>query len=111
MLKARTRPELTGLATTFRANTQQLRADVNRDKATLLGVPIQDVYSAIQAQFGSLDREPIQRVQPRLVGGAAVRCALSCRPPRTSRVCTPVRTRATMVPLSALVTTTLGVGP
>ena len=38
----------------LRANTQQLRADVDRDKTTLLGIPIQDVYSAIQAQFGSL---------------------------------------------------------
>ena len=31
-----------------------MSADVNRDKATLLGVQVQDVYSAIQAQFGSL---------------------------------------------------------
>ena len=54
LVKARTRPELTGVTSTFRANTQQLRAVVDRDKATLLGVPIEDVYSAIQAQFGSL---------------------------------------------------------
>ena len=54
LAKARKRPELTGLASTFRPNVQQLRATVNRDKATLLGVPIQDVYSAVQAQFGSL---------------------------------------------------------
>jgi len=51
---ARQRPELSGLATTYSANTQQLRAVVDRDKTTLLGIPIQDVYSAIQAQFGSL---------------------------------------------------------
>ena len=42
------------LNTTFNANTQQLRADVDREKAMLLHVPVQDVYSAIQAQFGSL---------------------------------------------------------
>ena len=48
------RPELAGLNTTFRANTEQLRAEVDREKATLLGVPVSDVYSAIQAQFGSL---------------------------------------------------------
>ncbi len=54
LLEARKRPELTGLSTTFRANTTQLRAEVDREKATLLGVPIADVYSAIQAQFGSL---------------------------------------------------------
>jgi len=52
--RAAARPELTGLHTTFRATTQQLRVDVDREKATLLGVPVEDVYSAIQAQFGSL---------------------------------------------------------
>jgi len=51
---ARKRAELTGVNSTFQASTQQLRAVVDRDKATLLGVPVQDVYSAIQAQFGSL---------------------------------------------------------
>jgi multidrug efflux pump len=54
LAKARARPELTGLATTYRANSQQLRAEVDREKTTLLGIPVQDVYSAIQAQFGSL---------------------------------------------------------
>ena len=52
--KARERPELTGLATTYSASTQQLQANVDREKTQLLGIPIQDVYSAIQAQFGSL---------------------------------------------------------
>ena len=54
LAKARTRPELTGLSSTFRATTQQLRIDVDREKASLLGVPVKDVYSTIQAQFGSL---------------------------------------------------------
>ncbi len=54
LAKARSRPELSGLSCTFRASSQQLRANVDRDKATLLGVPVQDVYSAIQAQFGSM---------------------------------------------------------
>ncbi|MFH1980445.1 MAG: multidrug efflux RND transporter permease subunit [Pseudomonadota bacterium] len=54
LAKARQRPELAGLNTTFRASTQQLRADVDRNKANLLGVPVADVYSAIQAMFGSL---------------------------------------------------------
>ena len=34
LAKARERPELTGLATTYRANSQQLRADVDRDKTS-----------------------------------------------------------------------------
>ena len=54
LAKARTRPELAALNSTFRANTQQLSVDVDRDKANLLGVSVKDVYSTIQAQFGSL---------------------------------------------------------
>ena len=53
LAKARNRPELTGMNSTFNAATQQLRVTVDRDKAVLLSVPVQDVYSAIQAQFGS----------------------------------------------------------
>jgi multidrug efflux pump len=54
LAKARERRELATLNTTFRSTTVQLRAEVDREKATLLGVPISDVYNAIQAQFGSL---------------------------------------------------------
>lgn len=54
LVTARQRPELTDLNSTFRASSQQLRVDVDRDKAVLLNVPVQDVYSALQAQFGSL---------------------------------------------------------
>jgi multidrug efflux pump len=48
------RPELTRVNSTFSSNTQQLRVNVDREKAALLNVRIDDVYSAIQAQFGSL---------------------------------------------------------
>jgi multidrug efflux pump len=54
LAKARQRPELTGLNTTFRASSQQMRAEVDRSKTVLLGVPVGDVYSALQAQFGSI---------------------------------------------------------
>jgi multidrug efflux pump len=53
LAKTRTRPELSGLNSTFRASSLQLRAEVDRSRAVLLGVPIGDVYSALQAQFGS----------------------------------------------------------
>ncbi|MGO9374156.1 MAG: efflux RND transporter permease subunit [Syntrophobacteraceae bacterium] len=54
LVKARARPELSGLNSTFRASSQQLRAKVDRSRAVLLGVPVEDVYSALQAQFGSI---------------------------------------------------------
>ena len=52
--KASERPELTRLHTTFQASSGQLKMDVDRSKAVLLGVPVKDVYNTIQAQFGSL---------------------------------------------------------
>jgi multidrug efflux pump len=54
LAEARKRPELAGLSTTFRASSQQLKAVVDRDQASLIGVPINDIYNSIQAQFGSL---------------------------------------------------------
>ena len=52
--EARKRPELAGVNTTIRANGQQLLADVDREKAEVLGVPVQDAYSTLQTMFGSL---------------------------------------------------------
>jgi multidrug efflux pump len=48
------RPELAGLMTTIKSTSRQLRVEADNDKAAALGVPIADVYGALQAQFGSL---------------------------------------------------------
>jgi multidrug efflux pump len=48
------RPELAGLRTTFSPNVPQYRIDVDREKAKALGVPIADIFSTLQATFGSL---------------------------------------------------------
>jgi multidrug efflux pump len=108
--KARTRPELAGVNTTIRANGQQLLADVDRDKAEVLGVPVQDVYNTLQIMFGSLyvgqfpkdsrlyqvilQAEPKYRMTPADVGRFYVK-----------------NRDGNMVPLSALVTTRYVVGP
>jgi hydrophobe/amphiphile efflux-1 (HAE1) family protein len=51
---ANARPELAGVSTTFSAAQQQLYLDVDRARAELLGVPVQDVYATLQAYFGSM---------------------------------------------------------
>src|SRR5262245_29543761 len=51
--KARQRPELQGVNTTFRANSQQLFVDLDRNKAEVLGVHVGDVFQAMQTYFGS----------------------------------------------------------
>ena len=50
---ARQRPELAGLTTTFRGATQQLFVDLDRNKAEVLGVPVQDAFQTMQTFFGS----------------------------------------------------------
>ncbi|HXI36073.1 MAG TPA: efflux RND transporter permease subunit, partial [Burkholderiales bacterium] len=51
--KARQRPELQGVSTTFRANSQQLFVDLDRSKAEALGVRVGDAFQAMQTLFGS----------------------------------------------------------
>ena len=46
------RPELARLSTVFRSGVPQVFADVDRDKALKQGVPIADVYQALQANLG-----------------------------------------------------------
>jgi multidrug efflux pump len=108
--KARQRPELTGLSTTFRATTQQLRVDVDRDKANLLGVPVKDVYSAVQAQFGSLTVSQFNEFSR--VWWVILQSDPKYRqdPGDLKRLYTRSN-QGVMVPLSALVTTRWVTGP
>jgi multidrug efflux pump len=53
LAKARQRPELQGVSSTFRATSQQLFVDLDRSKAELLGVPVADVFQTMQSYFGS----------------------------------------------------------
>jgi len=108
--KAKTRKELAGVSTTIKANGQQLLADVDREKAEVLGVPIEDAYSTLQTMFGSLyvgqfpknsrlyqvvlQAEPKYRLTPEDIGRFYVK----------SR-------EGNMVPLSALVNTRYVSGP
>ena len=53
LAKARQRPELAGVNTTFRAASQQLFIDLDRNRAEVLGVPVSEVFQTMQAFFGS----------------------------------------------------------
>ena len=105
------RPELAGLNSTFRAISQQLRADVDRSKAVLLGVPVGDVYSALQAQFGSIMVSQFKQYSR--VWNVILQSDAPYR--RDARTTSPGSTRRStngqMVPLSAVVTTEYVTGP
>jgi multidrug efflux pump len=110
LAKARRRPELSGLNSTFRASSQQLRAEVDRSRAVLLGVPVEDVYSAMQAQFGSI--QVSQYNQYSRVWNVVLQSDAPFR--RTPEDLTRLYTRSNngeMVPLSAVVKTEYISGP
>jgi multidrug efflux pump len=46
-------PGLTGVYTTFSADTPQIKVDLDRERAEMLGVQSQDVNAAIETYFGS----------------------------------------------------------
>ena len=52
--KAMQTPELAGLFTSFRVNVPQLYADIDRTKARQLGVPVPDIFEALQTYLGSV---------------------------------------------------------
>ncbi|QKF73485.1 RND family efflux system, inner membrane transporter, AcrB family [Aliarcobacter faecis] len=51
--KASTRPELVGVRTSLAANIPQFKIDVDIEKAKAKGVNVNDIYSTINATFGS----------------------------------------------------------
>jgi multidrug efflux pump len=107
--KAKDRPELAGVNTTIRADGQQILAEVDREKAEVLGVPVQEIYKTLQTMFGSLyvsqfpkdsrlyqvvlQAEPQYRMSPDDIGKFYVR-----------------NKNGAMIPLSALVTTRYTIG-
>lgn len=108
--EARKRPELANLNTTFRASSLQLSANVNRDMAVLLGVSIEDVYSALQAQLGSMQvsqYEQYSRVWNVILQSDA---PYRQQPLDITRLYTRSKNNK-MIPLSALVTTSYTIGP
>jgi HAE1 family hydrophobic/amphiphilic exporter-1 len=54
IIEANQQPELTGVFSTFAANTPQVFLDIDRDKVQTLGIQIGDVFQALQAMLGGL---------------------------------------------------------
>jgi multidrug efflux pump len=54
LVELRKRPEVSAIHSTFSAAERQLYLDVDRNRAELLQLPIQDIYQTLQAYFGSL---------------------------------------------------------
>ena len=107
----RKNPSLTGVNSFFRPTVPQLRVEVDREKALSLGVPVQEVFEALQGtmaslyvndfnKFGRTYRVQVQadaafRAQPEDLGAIFVRSA----------------TTREMIPLKSLIRVSSVVGP
>jgi multidrug efflux pump len=110
LAKAGQRPELADLSATLDAASRQLRLRVDRAKAETLGVPVQDVYDAVQTLFGSLSAS--QYTKYSRVWQVVLQAEAQYRAQPSDIENIYVRSRSQkMVPLSALVTTNYSVGP
>jgi len=104
-------PQLAGINSFYRPTVPQLKVEVDREKALSLGVPVQDVFDALQStmaalyvndfnKFGRTFRVQVQadaqfRAQPEDLGAVYVRSA----------------TTREMIPLKALIRTSSLIGP
>ncbi|MCW5698643.1 MAG: multidrug efflux RND transporter permease subunit [Rhodospirillales bacterium] len=52
VIQANQEPTLRGVFSTFAANTPQIYLDIDRDKVQTLGIPISDVFQALQTTLG-----------------------------------------------------------
>ncbi len=105
------RPELTPPNTFFRPTVPQLRVQVDREKALALGVPVGEVFAALQAQMGSL------YVNDFNLSGRTYRVTMQAdapyraRPEDLGRLYVRSAASGQMVPLKALITVSDIVGP
>jgi multidrug efflux pump len=104
-------PQLAGINSFYRPTVPQLKVEVDREKAISLGVPVQDVFDALQStmaalyvndfnKFGRTFRVQVQadaqfRAQPEDLGAVYVRST----------------TTREMIPLKALIKTSSLIGP
>ncbi|MCP3021192.1 efflux RND transporter permease subunit [Cupriavidus basilensis] len=110
MAKAKLRPELARVTSTFNAASQQLLVSVDRDKAETLGVPIEEVYSAMQTMFGSLYVSQFNRSSRLWQVILQAEPSYRLKPGDLDQIFVRSKTNS-MVPLKAVVSTKFVTGP
>ncbi len=104
-------PQLAGINSFYRPTVPQLRVEVDREKAISLGVPVQDVFDALQSTMASLYVNDFNKFGRTYRVQMQADAAFRARPEDLGAVY--VRSSATkeMIPLKALIRTSNVVGP
>jgi len=107
----RRRSELVGVNSFFRPTVPQLRVEVDREKALALGVPVPEVFAALQAQLGSLYVNGFNKSGRtyRVVMQADAR--FRAKPEDIGNLHVRSTSSGQMIPLKALVTVSSLIGP
>jgi hydrophobic/amphiphilic exporter-1 (mainly G- bacteria), HAE1 family len=103
---ARERQELTGLFTAFDPRVPQLRLDVDREKVSTMGVPIQDVFTTLQTSLGGAYVNDFNRFGRLYRVFVQAESVYRQAPEDISRFHVRSSTTGEMIPLSTLVTVT-----
>jgi len=111
MAALRQRPELQGLNTFFRPTVPQLRVEVDREKALALGIPVADVFAALQAQMGSLYINDFNKSGRTYRVVMQADAAFRARPEDIGALHVRSLTSGQMIPLKALVSVGSLIGP
>jgi hydrophobe/amphiphile efflux-1 (HAE1) family protein len=100
------RPELAPAQTFFRPTVPQLRVEVDREKALALGVPVADVFAALQAQMGSLYVNDFNKAGRTYRVTMQADAPYRARPEDLGRIYVRSAGSGQMIPLKALITVT-----
>jgi hydrophobe/amphiphile efflux-1 (HAE1) family protein len=104
-------PALEGLRTLYRPTVPQLRVEVDREKAMALGVPVSDVFTALQAQMGSLYVNDFNKAGRTYRVTIQADAQYRSKPSDLGEVYVRSTTTGSMIPLKALITVHDIIGP
>jgi multidrug efflux pump len=108
--KARTRPELAGLFSSFQVSVPQVQVDVDRDKAKVADVALQDLYDTMQVYLGALYVNDFNRFGRTYQVNAQAQPGFRLTAEDIGRLKTRNQ-RGDMIPLSSFVTVHESAGP
>ena len=107
----RKRPELAGINTFFRPTVPQLLVEVDREKALSLGVPVGDVFDALQSMMGALYVNDFNKFGRTYRVQIQAESTYRSRPEDLGNVYVRSATSGSMIPLKTLVQIRPVVGP
>jgi multidrug efflux pump len=104
-------PALQGINTFFRPTVPQLFVEVNREQAMSLGVPVSDIFDALQSTMGSLYVNDFNMSGRTYRVQVQADAAYRAQPEDVGQIFVRSNTTGEMIPLKALIRTTNIVGP